>query len=74
MDTQTVMVTLLGIVLSGVAWWVKNIWSMVTAQQAMIVTLQVELAKNYAPRAELEKQFDRINEKLDKIVADVRRA
>lgn len=72
MDPQLLTSTLLAIVLAGVSWWVKNIWAMVTAQQAVIALLQVELARNYAPRQELANQFERINHKLDEIQKEMR--
>lgn len=73
MDPQSLITGLLGIVLTGVGWWVKNIWAMVMAQQSVIATLQVELARNYAPRQEMANQFERINEKLDEIQREMRK-
>lgn len=67
MDAQTAVSVLIGLVTAGVGWWVKNIWSMVIAQQTQITTLQVELAKNYIPRAEMQDTLKRIFDKLDEI-------
>lgn len=72
MDTQTIITTLLGLVLAGVGWWVKNIWAMVMAQQAQIVALQVELGKSYMPRAEVQEALKRIFDLLDEIRKDMK--
>lgn len=71
MDPSTVTTTLLGIVLAGIGWWVRNIWAMVIAQQAQITSLQVELARSYMPRAELQDTLKRIFDKLDEIQSEV---
>lgn len=63
---------LLALVLAGMTWWVKNIWAMVTSQQAQISALNLELARNYVPRAELQSTFERIFKKLDEILTDHR--
>lgn len=63
---------LLGLVLMGMTWWVKNIWAMVIMQGAQIQTLNIELAKNYVPRAELQATFERIFNMLGEISKEVR--
>lgn len=59
---------LLGLITAGIGWWVKNIWAMVIEQQKQITSLNLELAKNYVPRQELQSTFDRIFEKLDELL------
>lgn len=56
---------LLGIVTAGIGWWVNAIWKMVRDQQRIIAELQVELARNYMPRAELQDTLTRIFDALD---------
>jgi len=63
---------LLGLVIAGVGWWVKNIWAMVISQQEQISKLNLELAKNYATRAEFQATVDKIFEKLDEIQREMR--
>jgi hypothetical protein len=72
---------LLTIIASGVAWWCKSIQTGLAGQQAQLVhlmaqisNLNIELAKNYAPRAELQGAFDRIFAVLDEIRKEVRHA
>jgi cell division protein FtsB len=69
---MVVVTTLLGIVLAGVSWWVKNIWAMVTSQQEQITKLNIELAKNYATRSEFQATVDKIFDKLDEIQREMR--
>jgi hypothetical protein len=68
MDNQTLINGLFSVVGFGVAWWVKSIWAMVQSLQSQVVALNVELAKNYVPRAELQETFNRIFQKLDEIL------
>lgn len=70
---------LLSIIAGGVAWWCKSIQTSLANQQAQMVqlmgqisTLNIELAKNYAPRAELQGTFDRIFAVLEEIRKEVR--
>lgn len=63
---------LLGLVIGGVSWWVKNIWDMVISQQQQISALNLELAKNYATRAEFQSAVDKIFDKLDEIQKEMR--
>lgn len=67
MDAQKIINALGGIVFAFLGWWSNNIWSAVQGQQAQITQLNVELAKNYVPRVELQASFDRIFSKLDSI-------
>jgi hypothetical protein len=66
------VMVLLGIIGTGIAWWVNTIWSMVKTQQAEINMLHIKLAENYMPRAELQDTLARIFDKLDEIQRDVR--
>jgi hypothetical protein len=72
MDQQTLINGLFGIVGTGVAWWVKNVWDMVRSLQAQVTDLNVNLAKNYVPRVEMESKLDRIMDKLDEIQREMR--
>lgn len=76
--------TLLGLVIAGVSWWVKNIWAMVVAQQdahnkavlefqKQVSNLTLELARDYVPRKELQDTFKRIFDKLEEIQDEVRK-
>jgi hypothetical protein len=67
MDLWQIVTFLLGLIVTGVGWWVKNIWATVMRQQELIVRLQVELAKSYVPRIELQETFMRIFDALEDI-------
>lgn len=61
------------IVGAGITWWVNTIWSMVRAQQLAISELHVALVKDYVPRAELQKTFERFFDKLDEIQREIKK-
>jgi len=65
MDQQTVINILIGVSGACIAWWVNAMWKMVEALQQDISNLHVELAKNYAPRAEMQATLDRILDAID---------
>lgn len=67
MDAQMLINVLTGVVLAGVGWWLNNTWAMLKSLQEQISAVNLKLAENYAPRAELQNTFDRIFEKLDEI-------
>lgn len=73
MDTNLVISSVISVLGFCVAWWVKNIWSMVTKLQDQVNDLHVELFKNYVPRAELQQTFNRLFSKLDEIQDDLRK-
>ena len=71
MDLQKIINVLAGLVFAFLSWWSANIWAAVQSEQMQITAVSVELAKNYAPRAELQAQFDRLFAKLDEIQRQV---
>jgi cell division protein FtsB len=68
LDSQRLVNLLGAIVFAFFGWWGNNIWNSVQSQQQQITQLNIELAKSYVPRVELQEQFNRINAKLDQIV------
>lgn len=64
-----VFVPLIG---AGCLWWVNTIWSMTKVLQQQVNELHIELAKNYVPRQELQRTFDRLFTKLDEIQNEMR--
>lgn len=73
MDSQKLVNILAGLLLASIGWWTNNIWSTVQSQQQQITAVNVELAKNYAPRAEMQQQFERIFMKLDEIQKGIKK-
>lgn len=67
MDSQRIINVLAGIVFAFLGWWSNNIWQAVQTMQGQVTQLNVELARNYAPRLEMQGNFDRIYSKLDQI-------
>lgn len=67
LDSQKIINALGALVFGFFGWWGNNIWNSVLSQQQQIAQLNIELAKNYVPRLELQQSFDRIFMKLDAI-------
>lgn len=67
MDSQKIVNVLGGLVLAFLGWWSNNIWQTVQTMQSQVTNLNIELAKNYVPRAEIQAAFDRIYSKLEVI-------
>lgn len=67
MDSQKLINMLASVVFAFLAWWSNNIWNTVQTMQQQVTTLNVELARNYVPRAELQNHFDRIEGTLERI-------
>lgn len=72
MDTQMVVIVLIGIVTAGVSWWVNNMWAMLRSQQEQIVQLNIKLSENYLTRVEFRAALDRVFAKLDEIQRDMK--
>jgi cell division protein FtsB len=70
---QWIINTLVGIVMTFLAWWSNNIWNTVQNLQAQLTALNVELARNYVPRIELQQQFNQINQQLTTIERNTKR-
>lgn len=63
---------LFALVIAGFSWWAKTMWAMISSQQQQITELNIELAKNYVPRAELQDTFKQIFQKLDDIQKEIK--
>lgn len=83
MEPNTIITVLIGIVLAGVSWWVKNIWQMVVklqeahnaqalAHQDQLTKLSLKLAEHYPSRTELDPKFERLFDKLEEIQKEMR--
>lgn len=54
-------VGLLGSVLGACAtWWINRVWNSMDSLQKQVSDLNLRVAENYVPRAELEKNFERL--------------
>jgi hypothetical protein len=66
-QTQKIVNVLVAIMLAVFGWMGNTVWSIVQTQQAQLTQLNIELAKNYMPRVELQQQLDRMTAQLDRI-------
>lgn len=76
---------LLGLITAGVGWWVRNTWAMlievqkshnetVLAFQKQISDINLQLARDYIPRKELQETLTRIFDTLEEIKDGMRGA
>jgi hypothetical protein len=56
-----------GAILVAVGWWCKEIWNSVKSLKDDIQTIEVDLAKNYVTKKDIEIRFDRIDATLERL-------
>jgi hypothetical protein len=59
-SAQKIINVLVAIMLAVFGWMGNTVWSIVQTQQQQLTQLNIELAKNYMPRVELQQQLDRM--------------
>lgn len=78
METQTLINAGLGIILTGIGWFARQIWEATQALQRDMHEIEVELPKNYVRRDEfadtmkrietiVERIYDKLEGKADKL-------
>jgi hypothetical protein len=72
MDTQTLINAGLGIILTGVGWFARQIWEATQRLQDDLHKIEVDLPTNYVQKTDyaetmkrIEVMFERIFDKLD---------
>lgn len=73
LDAQKIINVLGAVVFAIFGWLGNNVWQSSQSQQAQITQLNIELAKNYMPRVELQDQLNRMSMKLDTIDQQTRK-
>lgn len=71
MSPSDILNATLSLVVMGVGGWVTNIGKRVTVQEHAVAKLQVDVARDYMPRADTERMFERVFDKLDEIQREV---
>lgn len=67
MDLDTIFKIVIGVILSGLGWFGKQLWDAVADLRRDISKLEVELAKHYVPKTEFSDAMKEIREGLNKI-------
>jgi hypothetical protein len=72
MDTQTIINVGLGVILTGVGWFARQIWESTQRLQADLHKIEVDLPTHYVQKSDyaetmkrIEIMFERIFDKLD---------
>jgi hypothetical protein len=69
MFEESVVHTLIGVVVGALGWILKVQWDAVRSLDEEVDTLKVLVASDYAKREELREEFKRLFDKLDTIEA-----
>ena len=69
LDAQTAFNIVVGILISGAAWWAKEIWNAVAKLREDIHDIEVDLPSSYIKKEEFNDAMKTLNDKLDKIWA-----
>jgi hypothetical protein len=67
MDFQSIINLIGGAILCAVGWWCREIWDSVKSLKNSLQDVEVDLAKNYVSKAEINSRLDRIDNILEKI-------
>jgi len=67
MEFQSIFNLVGGAVLLGVGWWCREIWDSVKILKNSLQDLEVDLAKNYATRQDINSRLDKIDQVLERI-------
>ena len=67
MEFQSIFNLVGGAILLGVGWWCREIWDSVKTLKNSLQGLEVDLAKNYSTKSEINARLDKIDDILGKI-------
>ena len=67
MEFQSIFNLVGGAILCAVGWWCREIWDSVKSLKNSLQDVEVDLAKNYVSKAEINSRLDRIDNILEKI-------
>ena len=56
-----------GALLLGVGWWCREIWDSVKRLKDSVQAIEVDLAKNYATKFDINSRLDKIDSVLERI-------
>lgn len=56
-----------GALLLGVGWWCREIWDSVKSLKTGLQSIEVDLAKNYATKSDINARLDKIDDVLERI-------
>ena len=56
-----------GALLLGVGWWCREIWDSVKSLKTGLQSIEVDLAKNYATKQDINSRLDKIDNVLERI-------
>lgn len=67
MDQQTLFNVLVGIVLAGLGWFGRELWTAVRSLREDIHKIEVELPKTYTPKYDFDRAMQKVSDGLQRI-------
>jgi hypothetical protein len=67
MQFQDILNLVGGALLLGVGWWCREIWDSVKSLKTGLQSIEVDLAKNYATKSDINSRLDKIDNVLERI-------
>lgn len=67
MDFQNIINLAGGAILCAIGWWCREIWDSVKTLKASLQDVEVDLAKNYVSKSEINARLDKIDGVLERI-------
>jgi hypothetical protein len=67
MDFQSIFNLIGGAILCAIGWWCREIWDSVKSLKNSLQDVEIDIAKNYASKAEINTRLDKIDDVLERI-------
>ena len=67
MDFQSIFNLIGGAILCAIGWWCREIWDSVKSLKASLKDVEIDIAKNYVSKSDIDARLDRIDQVLERI-------
>lgn len=67
MEWQQLVNLGIGVVLTAIGWWCREIWDSVKNLKEDIKQIEIDLPTNYVKKSEISDRFDKIDSTLEKL-------
>ena len=67
MEFQSIFNLVGGAILCAIGWWCREIWDSVKTLKNSLQDVEIDLAKNYATKQDINARLDKIDDVLERI-------
>jgi hypothetical protein len=67
MQFQDIFNLIGGAILAAIGWWCRELWDSVKRLKDEVQSVEVDLAKNYATKSDINSRLDKIDQVLERI-------